>query len=368
MKLTELLLFLLLSAIWGGSFIFMRILAPVLGPVSTTGLRLLVAGFFLVGLFRVMRHKLDFRKNAINYLIIGVVNSAIPFTLLSFAALYQSASVSAIINSMAPIWGAVFSILMLRERMTGFKALGMFLGLAGVGIIGFFGKRTNIEVSGIAVIACVLATVCYGFGGAYVKKYASSTPPKSIAAGSQFAAGILFIPYMAAVPPKGIVRPDIAVMVLVFALMCSAFAYLIYYRLIVTVGPTKSLAVTYVVPVFGFLWGGMFLGERITWPMIVGGAVICGGIFLINRTRKPRIEKAPAYAVILMHSVHHALAGERALKTSGIRCKLIPVPRELSSDCGVCLRIEAAFVTEAELCLQNSNRKFQSIVNLNAKE
>ncbi|TFG64464.1 MAG: DMT family transporter [Spirochaetales bacterium] len=286
MNLSEILLFILLSAIWGSSFIFMRILSPVLGPLTTTGLRLFIAGLFLVVFFLFKKHKLEWRRFWKQYLFIGVVNSAIPFSLLSFAALHQSASVSAIINSLAPIWAALFSVILLKERLTAGKIGGLVLGIAGVAVISVFGKHTETAVSLPGAAACVLAAVCYGFGGTWIKKYGSSIPPKSIAAGSQLASGVLFLPYMIAAPPAAAIRADIVLYVLVFSLMCSAFAYLIYYRILSSAGPTRALAVTYVVPVFGFLWARIFLKESITWPMIAGGAVIFAGIFLISKRKR----------------------------------------------------------------------------------
>jgi drug/metabolite transporter (DMT)-like permease len=132
-----------------------------------------------------------------------------------------------------------------------------------------------------AIIACVLATACYGLGDVYIKKRAADLAPKAMAAGSQFAAGILILPLAAAFPPKAVPVPAVLAALVVFALLCSAVAYLIYYKLISELGPTKALTVTFLIPVFGMLWGSILLGERISLAMIAGSALVLAGTGLV---------------------------------------------------------------------------------------
>jgi drug/metabolite transporter (DMT)-like permease len=281
LKALDLILLLLLSAIWGGSFMFMRYLAPILGPVMTAGLRLLIAGAALTAYFAATGYRLEWRKRWRRYLAVGLLNSAIPFLLFSFAALTIPANVEAVINALAPTFGALFSSIWLDERLTLRKIAGMVLGLLGVSLVS--GLLTGVAVAGSlpAILACVAAPAFYGLAGIYIKKRAKDIEPRALAAGSQLLGGLALAPGFAFFPPIGSPTAMTVAAVAVFALLCSAVAYLIYYRLIATVGPTKALTVTFLIPVFGFVWGRLFLAEGIGPEMIAGSALILAGTFLV---------------------------------------------------------------------------------------
>jgi len=281
MSWLNLLLLVVLSAIWGSSFIFMRILAPVLGPLATADLRLLIAGAFLVLLFAASGYKLGWRQNGRHFLIIGLVNSAIPFFLYSFAALHIPASLSVILNSLSPMFGAVFSAIWLRELLTVKKSAGIVLGIAGVGLIGSLGNFLARPLAVLAALASVTAAMLYALAGIYIKKYASVVPARAIAAGSQFSLGLLGLPLVFLFPPTAHVTLRLGVIVVVFAVLCSALAYLIYYKLIAEAGPTKALTVTFLMPAFGMAWGRLILGEAITTAMLAGTVLILCGTWLI---------------------------------------------------------------------------------------
>jgi drug/metabolite transporter (DMT)-like permease len=271
-----------LSAIWGSSFIFMRYLSPLLGAVITADLRLLIAGLFLVGLFGIMGVTLDWRKNWRQYLIIGTVNSGLPFFLYSFAALHIPASISVIINSMAPIFGSIFSVIWLHEKFNLWKLLGFILGTSGVILVASLGPVSKTSMSIISIIACVTAAMCYGLAGVYVRTYAAHIKPRLIAAGSQLVIGLVMFPLVVVFPPKQSPVMSTVLLLIVFSIFCSAVAYMIFYRLVANVGPTKTLTVTFLMPAFGMLWGHLFLGETITFLMILGALIILTGTFLVS--------------------------------------------------------------------------------------
>jgi drug/metabolite transporter (DMT)-like permease len=281
MRIIDALLLLALSAIWGASFMFMRYLAPLLGPLGTADLRILIAGIVLVVFFTLAGLKLKWGERWRRYLVVGLLNSAIPGVLYSFAALSLPASVEAVLNALSPSFGAIFGAIWLGENLRPLKLLGLGLGLAGVGIVSGIGRDSGGSATFGAALACVLATACYGLAGVYIKKRAKDIEPRSLAAGSQFLGGLFLLPSLAAYPPSGILQPRVALITLVFAVLCSAIAYLIYYRLIADVGPTKALTVTFLIPVFGFIWGGMFLGESIDAFMLGGSALILCGTYLV---------------------------------------------------------------------------------------
>jgi drug/metabolite transporter (DMT)-like permease len=282
MDTLQIFLLIALSAIWGGSFMFMRYLAPLLGPFMTADMRIFIAGGFLVLLFAILGFRLDWKANWKRFLIIGLVNSGIPFLLYSFAALYLPASVEAIFNSTAPMFGAVFSSIWLGETLGMKKIIGLVLGIGGVLIVSSLGPVPFSSMALLSMLACLLATVCYGLAGVYIKKRATDIKSKAIAAGSQLSAGIILFPLVVAFPPTTAASlPTVAVLV-VFALLCSALAYLIYYKLLAEIGPTKALTVTFLIPVFGMLWGFLFLNEAISLPMLGGAAIILTGTWLIT--------------------------------------------------------------------------------------
>jgi drug/metabolite transporter (DMT)-like permease len=162
------------------------------------------------------------------------------------------------------------------------KAGGIALGFAGVVVVSGLWKGGSARASIPALLACVAATACYGLAGVYLKRRAKDIEPKAIAAASQLLAGLLIAPAVLAAPPREVPSGATIAIAVVFALLCSALAYLIYYRLIASVGPTKTLTVTFLMPVFGLAWGALFLGESVTVAMLVGAAVILGGTYLVT--------------------------------------------------------------------------------------
>jgi drug/metabolite transporter (DMT)-like permease len=152
-------------------------------------------------------------------------------------------------------------------------------------LIASFGPVSKSLMAVLSMLACVMAAMCYGAAGVYIKKNAAHIKPRMIAAGSQLLVGLVMFPLVFAFPPKQSVNLSTALLVLVFAILCSAIAYLIFYRLMSSVGPTKTLTVTFLMPVFGMLWGYLILGESITILMIVGALIILMGTFLVTFDR-----------------------------------------------------------------------------------
>lgn len=290
MKYSNYILMITLSAIWGGSFIFMRVLAPVFGAVGTAALRLLIAGVFLMLVFKMSNYKILWRRDWKILCIIGVINSAIPFSSFAFAALYIPASISVVINSMTPMFGSLFAALLLGEKLTIQKGMGLVLGTTGVIIISGSKALPVTTEAYLAIAACVLATVCYGLAGALIKKYASRIDTKALAGGSQLFAGLSLLPILMLTGISQPVTVNISMLMIVFAILCSAIAYLIYFHLIKEMGPTSALSVTFLMPVFGILWGKLILGEVIYSQMIFGAMVILMGTYLVVRKPKPIVE------------------------------------------------------------------------------
>jgi len=266
----------------------MRVLAPVLGPVLTATSRVLIAGVALVLWFRVTGLRADLRGQGRHYLVIGVVNSAIPFVLFSFAALHLPASYSAILNSATPMFAALLSAVFLAERLTPVKVAGLVSGAAGVALVSRAGPVEPDAMFGLSIAACLGAALCYAASSVYMKKCATAAKPMAIAGWSQVAAGLVLLPLVPFAPARGEITMAVVGNALGLSLLCSAIAYLLYYRLIADVGPTRALTVAFLIPLFGMAWGALLLGETITWPMIAGCGLIVGGTFgVVRRPKDP---------------------------------------------------------------------------------
>ena len=277
----------LLASIWGFSFIFLRILSPVLGPILTADLRMSIAGLALVAWLQFTRTSLNLKQDWRRYFYVGMLNAGIPFVLFSFAALHLPAGYSAVLNASVPLLSAIFSAIWLSEMLTLRKLTGMLIGCCGVVLISRVGTVNNDPLFGMAILACLGATTCYALSGIYLKKFASDMTPMSITCGSQLVAGIALAPLALATAPAHItLTPLIILSVLGISLICSALAYLLFYRIMADCGPTNAFMVTFIVPVFGMLWGWVFLSEPITPPMIGGCALVLLGTALVIRKNK----------------------------------------------------------------------------------
>jgi drug/metabolite transporter (DMT)-like permease len=278
---------LVLSAIWGASFIFIRVLAPVLGPVLTVATRVLIGGAVLIAYCRVIGFDTGLARHWRQYLVIGIANSTLPFMLYAFAALHLPASYSVILNAMTPLFTALLAVPLLGERLTAAKVAGLVAGVAGVALVSGAGPVAADRWFALAVAACLGATICYAGSSIYMKKHAAGAKPLAIAGWSQIFAGLALAPFVPFAPPPASITPLVAANVAALAVGCSSIAYVLYYRLIADIGPTRALTMAFLMPAFGMLWGALFLSETITLPMIAGCALVIGGATTVLRPTPP---------------------------------------------------------------------------------
>jgi drug/metabolite transporter (DMT)-like permease len=217
----------LLSAIWGASFIFMRVIAQTLGVFRTADFRILLGGAALILYLWILKKDLKIGLSWKRYLFIGIVNTAIPFTLYAYAATTIPASYSAILNSSAPIFGTIFSAVMLSEKITIIRVVGLIVGVAGVCLMSLTGPVELSRANVLAMGACVLATVFYGYGSVYVRRYCKDLQPSSIAACSQFLVGILMLPLIFTDQREVIYDSKIVFNLLGLGLLCGSVAFFI---------------------------------------------------------------------------------------------------------------------------------------------
>jgi len=272
-----------LAAIWGAAFIFLRVVAPVLGAVWTAELRVLLGGLALLIWFRVIGFDPALKRHWRVYLAVGTINSALPFSMFGFAALYLPASLMAILNSTSPMFGMLFGALFGGERVTLAKLVGLAAGAAGVALVVQPGGLDVGPMFGWAIASALGACACYGMTGVVIRRIGKGAPPRGVAAGNQLAAALVLLPLLPFMPPAGAPTLLVAGNMLALALLASGVAYLLYFRLIADVGALRALTVTFLIPVFGTFWGWLFLGETLPAAAFAGAALIITGTVLVTR-------------------------------------------------------------------------------------
>jgi len=289
--------FILLAAIWGASFLFMRIAVVDFGALPTAAVRVGIAALVLLplvwwrGLLPVLRR----HWKAIG--LIGVLSSGVPFALYCFALLSITTGLSAILNATVPLFGALIAWFWLKDRPTGSRIVGLAIGFAGVALLAWDKASFKPDANGIApawaVLACLAACVCYGIAASATKRHLGGLPPLVTAAGSQVGATLaLALPALWLAPAK---MPGTAAWLAVIAVgtLCTGVAYVLYFRLIEQAGPARALAVTFVVPVFALVYGALFLGEGVTgWMLLCAGVIVLGTALATGLVKIPLARQA----------------------------------------------------------------------------
>lgn len=287
MKPRDLMDLLLLAALWGGSFLFMRLGAGEFGPVALAAVRVAGASALLLPLLAWRQGLADLRQHWRPVVLVGITNSALPFLCFSYAALSISAGLASIFNATTPLFGALIAWLWLRDRLTAPRVLGLAIGFAGVLWLAWDKASFKPGGTGWAIVACLGATVLYGFSASFTKKHLAGVPALALATGSQLAATTLLVPlslwWLPATPPSAKAWLSAAAL----AVLCTAVAYILFFRLIARIGAARAISVTYLIPVFAVLWGAVLLGESLTLVMVLGCGVILLGTALATGMLKP---------------------------------------------------------------------------------
>ncbi|MEZ0226669.1 MAG: DMT family transporter [Alphaproteobacteria bacterium] len=268
---------LLLAAIWGSAFLCLRIAVPAVGVFQVTELRILIAGIGMLAYARMTGVDCQWGSMWKHYLVIGIINSALPFTLFAYGAEHLPSSYEVILNSSSPLFAAVFSALWLSERLTTTKIMGLLTGALGVAFVaGIAPPGTDLQF-GISVAACLAGAGCYGLAGVYIRKFTPDVKPAAMAGCSQMMAAVVMAPALATMPSAEAFTLPVIAALFTLSLLCSGAAYLLYLRLLADAGPSKALSVTFLMPVFGMFWGALLLDETVTPGMIGGCALIVAG-------------------------------------------------------------------------------------------
>lgn len=282
-----------LGALWGASFLFIRVAVPALGPFVLVGLRVGLAALVLALFAVATRRALKLRRLWGPLLFVGFANTVVPFSLISASEVHLTASLAAILNSTTVLFTALVAAFWLGDPLTPKKVVGVLLGIFGVAVLVGWDPLPLSPIVLLSVAAVLGASFCYGVGGVYTKRTFAGVPPLTLAVGQQTAAAAIMIPVALTDLPGEAPSVAVALCVLGLAVLSTAVAYLLFFYLISSAGPTATSTVTLIVPVFGLIFGVLFLGEPVGVGTIVGLAVILSSVVLITGTRFGKAGKVP---------------------------------------------------------------------------
>jgi drug/metabolite transporter (DMT)-like permease len=269
---------LVLGAVWGAAFLLMRVAAPAFGPVALVAVRVTIAAVVLAGLQWLRGGLRGMAARAWPMLVVGALNTAVPFTLYAYAALTLPAGLSSTINASVPLFGAIIGWIWLRDRPAPIRLAGLGVGFTGVLVLAW--PRLTASGDWRAVVAALVATSLYGLGAHVTPRWLKGVSALEISTGSQLASAVLLVPLAAWQWPAVSPGPLAWGSAVVLGLACTALAYILYFRLLARVGPTTAMTVTYLIPVFGVSWGVLLLGERLSSTSIGGGLLVLAGVAL----------------------------------------------------------------------------------------
>ena len=278
----------ILAMIWGGAFFFIGVAVRHVPPLTYVWLRLTIAaaGMWAFVLFK--RQRLALPKQVwASIALLAVLNNALPFALFGWGQTHIASGLASILNATTPIWGVVVAhFLTIDERMTSRKVAGVLLGFGGVATMIGPALLSNIGTSGLAELACVAASLSYALAAVWARRFRKQgISPLSVTTGQLTAGALIMLPlsmvvdqpWTHAFPPLSAVAAISAL-----ALVCTAFGYVLYFRLIATSGATNALLVTLLVPPVAILLGGLFLNETLAPQDFAGLALIALGLAAID--------------------------------------------------------------------------------------
>ncbi len=293
--------YLALGALWGASFLFMRFSTVEFGPLPTAAGRVGIATLFLLPIV-VWRGLLpELKQHWQKIFFLGLFNSAIPFACFSFSLLAITTGRSAILNATVPMFGALIAWAWLKDKPGLSRIAGLVIGFAGVALLAWDKASFTLDpdnssgvAPGWAVLACLVACICYGIAASFTKKYTAGISPMVIAAGSQMGATLGLCVPAALLWPAHLPGTRAWLSLLVLGVACTGIAYILFFRLIASAGPQRTLTVTFLIPVFAVFYGVVFLHEIITpWMLLCAAVIVCGtalatGLVSLKASPQPR--------------------------------------------------------------------------------
>ena len=273
--------YLVLAALWGSSFLFMRLSAVEFGAMAAAAVRVAIAAAFLLPIVAIKGLLPELKKYWKKIFFLGIFNSAVPFACFTFALLSITTGLSAILNATVPMFGALVAWVWLKDKPTPSRIAGIVIGFGGIALLAWdkstFTSGASSAAAGVAVLACLVACLCYGIAASFTKKYMAGVSPLVTAAGSQISATLsLLLPAIWLWPAN---TPSSVAWLssLVLGVVCTGVAYILYFKLIENAGPQRTLTVAFLIPVFAVFYGAVFLHEIVTsWMLLCAVIIVCG--------------------------------------------------------------------------------------------
>jgi drug/metabolite transporter (DMT)-like permease len=281
----DLLLLAVLATLWGGSYFFIRVAVPAFGPAALVALRVIIGGLLLWGIARALRRPIVVRQHLPRLAILGLLNAALPYMLISAAELHLTASFAAILGATVPLFAAAFGARLLGERLGASRLAGLMLGVVGVAVMVGWGPMVLDRTTVLSVLALLVAAASYASSGIYTKLRLKGVSTYSLALGQQIGAFVWLAVPGAVLLPKAAPSPAAIGALLALGALSTGLAYLLFFELLERVGPTKTTTVTYLIPIVGVLAGVLVLGEPLTVGMVCGLALVLVSVLLVNEVR-----------------------------------------------------------------------------------
>ena len=285
-QLKHLLMFVLLASIWGASFMFTRVASPEFGAFAFASLRLGIAAVVLFPILLMAGNWKYLRNDFWLIVFISLFNSALPFVMFAYATLYLEAGMTSVLNSFVPMLSGLIAHIYFKDYLSKSQQLGLVIGIIGVGVL-MMGKMGFGNNTILPLFACLAACLSYAISANITKRKLSHVPPKVLASSTMFVSGLLLIPFGLSTWPDTMPSLTAWSAVLAVAVLSTALAYLLFFELIKNIGPTRTVSVTLLIPIFGIFWGAVLLDEPITWTIIVGTIIIITGAFLSLSLKLP---------------------------------------------------------------------------------
>jgi drug/metabolite transporter (DMT)-like permease len=281
------ILLFLLAAMWGGSFLLIRLSVDNFGPVPLTTTRSLIAALALIPLVIMKGKFAEFMQFWPHLLVLGLISVALPFSMISVSTQYTTAGFASILNALTPIFSTLIAWLWLKDALTPAAMIGIAMGFLGVSVMVLDSETISASYSLLPVLAGLGATFFYGLTGNYSLRYVKGITPLVVSTGCQVFSSLLLLPVAIMQWPDEPIPPAGWAYASILGIVCTGIAFMIYFHLLKTVGVARTVIVTYLVPVFAMLWGVLFIGETITLKMLAGAGLILTGIGLTTYRPKP---------------------------------------------------------------------------------
>jgi len=284
-------LIVLLAAIWGGAYTLIRNAVPAFGPIGLSAARLTFAAAIMWGYLKATGERVRWRRDGKALVVVGLFGAALPFPLFAYGATQWTAGVLAIVNATVPLWGAIIARFWLGDRITPVAVAGLALGIAGVALLARTDSAPLPAAAAVPLAASLAASLCYALAGVATKALGASVPAPALATGVLIIGAFLNVPLTVLDPPREITWFALANAALL-GLLASALATVLYLWLIQQIGPTRSMTVTFLIPLWGIFWSALLLNEPVTATMLAACGLVLAGTALVMVGQRKALPKA----------------------------------------------------------------------------